>query len=296
MKHFLVVSALMFAMSGGLRADTVVSATGSFSGFTSGYASSTPAWVDHSTPVTLQGSPFWNDPSADAGTGGSHMMNIGSLLTNSGGFAGTPSALGGDTVTQELTAAGGDDPTAFSFLNTATAYKIAVLFAESSLDTGNAAHGTVFGTYTGSTFTPLYAPLDSSTPSAAAPFDPTTAGNSYGFYATVCYEVGLCETYTSGNGNFGNVSDAAGWNHFALFQLASGSYVIGFEDTNKFGSEGLGDFNDIVVELKTPDLSTPEPGTIAVTGAGLAGLLLLRSKRNALKRLFLRVALQQRAA
>jgi hypothetical protein len=297
MKKILIASAVMLAISGSARADTVTSVTGAFSGFTTGFASSTPPWVNLSTSQTPEGTPFWNDPSADAGTGGSHMMNIGSLLTDSGGFAGTPSVLGGDSVTQQFTADGGADPTAFSFLNNATAYNIALLFAESSLDTGNAAHGTVFGTYTGTTFTPLYTPVDSSSPSSATPFDPTTAGNSYGFYATVCYEVGLCETYTSGNGNFGNVTDAAGWNHFALFELASGSYVIGFEDTNKFGLEGQGDFNDIVVELQTPDpIATPEPSTIAITGAGLAGLLLLGSKRNALKRLFLRVAMLQRPA
>ena len=74
--------------------------------------------------------------------------------------------------------------------------------------------------------------------------------------------------YTTGNGNSGNVSGAAGWNHFALFELASGSYVIGLEDTNGFAGEGLGDFNDVVVELRvTP---TPEPDSVAFMGIGLA--------------------------
>jgi hypothetical protein len=199
-------------------------------------------------------------------------MNVGYLLADTGGFAGTPSVLGSDTVTQEFTASGGADPTAFNFLSNATAYNIAVLFADSSLDSGNAAQGTVFGYYVGSTFTPLYTPVDTSSPANFTAFDPTTAGNSYGFYATVCYGANLCETYTTGEGNSGNASGAAAWNHFALFQLASGSYVIGFEDTNTFGGEGLGDFNDIVVELRAP-ANAPEPDTLATMGIGLLLIL-----------------------
>jgi hypothetical protein len=194
-------------------------------------------------------------------------MNAGYLLTDSGGFAGTPSVIGTDSVTEEFTASGGADPVDFDFVSNATAYQISLLFADSSLDTGNAAQGTVFGYYAGNQFTPLYTPVDSNSPSVSMPFDPAASGTSYGFYATVCYGASLCETYTTGEGNFGNDGGAAGWNHFALFQLASGSYVLGFEDTNNFGGEGFGDFNDIVVELKVA--STPEPGTTAMMGLGL---------------------------
>jgi hypothetical protein len=185
------------------------------------------------------------------------MMNIGDLLNDAGGFSGTPSVLGTDTAVSDLTAANGADPAAFDFLSTATAYNMSLLFADSSLDTGNAAQGTVFGYYIGNTFTALYTPLETNSPTGVTPFDPVASGNTNGFYATVCYGGGACETYTTGEGNFGNTSGAAAWNHFAVFELASGSYVIGFEDSKMFGGEGLGDFNDVVVELQVA--TSPEP-------------------------------------
>ncbi len=268
MKTILIASAAFFVVSGSLVADTVTSATGAFTPFPAYFASTTPAWINTSTPPATTGTPFWNNPSADTGVDGSHDVNAGDLLTESIGFAGTPSVIGSDTVIDDLTAAGGADPTAFNFVSSATAYTIGLLFAESSLDTGNSAQGTVFGYYVGNTYTPLYKPTDTSSPTAFVPFDPTTADSSYGFYATVCYGAGLCETYTTGNGNSGNVSGAAGWNHFAMFELASGSYVIALEDTTQFAGEGLGDFNDVVVELRvTP---TPEPDSVAFMGIGLA--------------------------
>jgi hypothetical protein len=280
MKHAFIICAL----GGSLLADTVTSGTGAFSGFSTNLMSSTDAWIGYASPPATPAGAFWNNPSADTGAAGSHMMNVGYLLSGTGGFAATPSVLGTDTVTDEFTGSGGGDPVAFNFLSTVTAYNIAILFADSSLNTGNAAQGTTFGYYVGSTFTPLYTPIDSNSPLPSTPFDPTISGGSYGFYATVCYAAGACETYTTGDGNFGNVSGAAGWNHFALFQLASGSYVIGLEDALGWGGEGDGDFNDVVVELKVD--AVPEPGTIAIMGLGLAGLALLGSKRNALQRLF----------
>lgn len=211
----------------------------------------------------------------------------------------------------------------FSFQSQATAYSIALLFADSTNDTGCAAGsncsasniGTIFGVYTETatnsgnfTFTPITSPTDDLT-------GPTTIGtqtlapntNYYGFYATVCYAmsttagVSTCTasvTYTTGAGNFSsNPSGNAflqglGWNHFALFELANGEEVLGFEDSpwtpgsgtgpTPLGGEGIGDFNDIVVAL-TPPTTAPEPGTIAIMGLGLAGLGLLNRRRFAKK-------------
>jgi len=274
MKIFWVFSSTLLALSGSLLADTVVSATGAFSPFPTGFSTSTPAWQGVGVPPLTVGSPFWNNPSQDTGTGGSHMMSIGYLLTDSGGFAGTASVIGTDTVADDFIAAGGADPATFNFMSSATAYTISLLFSESNLDTGNAAQGTVFGYYVGSTLTPIYTPTQTNSPVNPLPFDPTTSGNTYGFYATVCYSAGVCETYTTGNGNSGNSTGAAAWNHFALFQLASGNYVLGFEDENAFGGEASGDYNDVVVELKVVNdpLTAPEPGSIALMGLGLLGL------------------------
>jgi hypothetical protein len=276
MRHITFAASAVLAISGSLSADTVNSAIGTFSPFPTGFASSTPAWSNYSTPPVISGSPFWNNPSGDTGVDDSHAMNIGYVLTDTGGLAGTTPVLGTDTVTQDFTAGGGD-PTAFNFVSSATAYNIALRFADSSLDTGNAAQGTVFGYYIGDTYTPLFAPTGTTSPTGDIPFDPTTSGTSYGFYATVCYGAGQCETYTTGNGNSGNAPGAAGWNHFALFELASGSYVIAFEDTDNVGGEGLGDFNDVVVELQV--VTSPEPGTIFFVAVGLTCLILWGRRR-----------------
>jgi|HubBroStandDraft_2_1064218.scaffolds.fasta_scaffold60803_2 hypothetical protein len=269
MKPILVASAAMWLLSGSVLADSITSPTGSFSAFPSGFSSTTPNWQGQFTQPTTASSPFWNNPSDDTGTGGSHMMNIGYVLSDSGGLQGTPSVLGSDSVTQEFTA-DGTDPAAFNFVSSGTPFDITLLFADSSLDTGNAAQGTVFGYYVGNTFTPVYTVGDTFAPTDTELEDPATLGNSYGFYVTVCYGGGFCETYTTGNGNTGNESGAAGWNHFALFQLASGNYAMGFTAADADVGEGLGDFNDVVVELQ----AIPEPGTIGALALGLAGLAL----------------------
>jgi hypothetical protein len=269
MKQILFASAAAIVLAGNMTGDTVTSSTGSFSPFTTTFMSSTQRWINDWT-MPASSALFWNNPSDDTGLGGSHMMNVGNVLTDTGGLAGTPAVVGTDTVAADLTAANGADPIAFNFISSETAYDISLLFADSCLDTGNSSEGTVFGYYVGDTYTPLYAPKNTWSRTGTQTFDPTTSGNSYGFYATVCYAPGQCETYTTGNGNFGNVTGAAGWNHFALFQLASGSYAMGFEDSPSVSGENLGDFNDVVVEIQV----TPEPGTLAILGLGLAGLCL----------------------
>jgi hypothetical protein len=278
MKPILVASAVL-ALIGSARGDAVTSATGSFSAFASGFAASTPAWAGAlETPASV-GSPFWNNPSDDTGAGGSHMMNIGDVLTDSGGLQGTPDVLGSDSVTQQFTDGSGGDPTAFSFTSSGMPFNITLLFADSSLDTGNAAQGTVFGYYVGNVFTPLYDVGDTDAPEDTQSIEPTSAGNYYGFYATVCYGAGFCETYTTGSGNTGNNGGAAGWNHFALFELASGNYAMGFTAADAFSGENFGDFNDVVVEIQ--NIPVPEPGTSGIVVIGLAALglcALLRHK------------------
>jgi hypothetical protein len=209
----------------------------------------------------------------------------------------------------------------FSFQSTATAYTISLLFADSGLDTGCSSAcgagnnlGTTFGSYTEPTpgsfvLTPITTPMDNTgAPSTIATGDNVggASGNVYGFYATVCYQTNAAGnacvasvTYTTGAGNWstnpsGN-SDLGGlgWNHFALFELANGQEVLGFEDSpwtpgsSPNGGEGIGDFNDIIIGLTGNAplnvASTPEPGTIAIMGLGLAGLGLLGRRRFAKK-------------
>lgn len=270
MKTLRFVITAVLALSGSMMADTLMSSTGSFSAFPSGFASSTPGWTGNTQAPYQSGDAFWNNTSAKVGQGGSHDMNIGYLLSDSGGYAGTNSVLGSDSVSSYLANSDGSDPAAWDFLSSGALYDATLLFASSVMATGNAANGITFGYYSGNTYTPLYVPSTTSSPTGTQFVDPTTAGNTFGFYATICYANG-CETYTSGNGNSGSVNGAAGWNHLALFQTANGSYVIALEDTANYGLEGLGDFSDTVVEFA----ALPEPATFGITALGLALLIYL---------------------
>lgn len=280
MKKLLLASAAVVVLSGSMFADTVTMTGGSATAFAFGGA--TPTWISNATNPG-PGSPFWNDASDDVGTGGSHLMNVGYVLTDTGGLTGTTSVLGSDSVTTMYTGAGGADPTAFNFVRNATSYNVTLLFANSGMNTGanpSGAVGSQIGYYVGSTMTALYNVGQTSSPTGTQTFNPGSAGTAYGFYDTVCYSAsgGVCtesETYTTGNGNSGNSSGGAGWNHFALFQLASGSYVIGFTGQNGLYGENLGDFQDTLIELQV----IPEPGTIAIMGLGLAALGFLGRRR-----------------
>jgi hypothetical protein len=196
---------------------------------------------------------------------------------------------GTGTVASDLENPDGSDPIAFSFIRDATAYNISLIFADGGLDTGNSASngvGTTLGYYIDNVFTPIYNVGMTTGPTGTQAFDPAALGGNYGLYATVCYTAvgGVCtssELYTSGIGNFGTNTQGAGWNHFALFQLTSGAYVIGFTAQNTFSGEGLGDFQDAVIEISAA--TTPEPSTLGFIGLGLAGLGILGRRRLAKK-------------
>lgn len=308
MKKLLIAAAAVVVLSGSMFADTVNN-LGSAAGFTaipstSAFTTSMIAWSSSNILTDTQ-VPFWNNPSLDNLADG-HYANVGDVLaglatgtneigTDLTGTVGTGDQINGDYYA--ATGGGPGDPNtggsadtvngqsgsttalAFNFTRNAVAYNIALLFADSSFDTGSGM-GTVFGTYTGTgssiTLNPLFQPANNTT-GVAINEGAFSASGTYGFYATVCYSVGNCETYTTGDGNFGAASGAQAWNHFALFQLASGNYVLGFEDGNGMFTEGIGDFNDIVVELQV----VPEPATIAIMGLGLAALGLLGRRRFA---------------
>lgn len=223
----------------------------------------------------------------DTGVGGSHMMNIGDALGGVGGF--TSSVLGSDSAANMYTGGGSVDPSSFSFVRNATSYNISVIYANSG-NNANGAFSTVFGWIDSSNVKhQLYGPGatvtgNTNTTVGTMAFNPT--GASYTFYATVCYAVsgGVCtisETYTTTSNNTGGATSGAGWNHFALFNLNSNSqsYVIAFEDTNfnTFG-EGIGDFNDFVVELSVIP-GVPEPATFGMIGLGLVGVAIAARKR-----------------
>jgi len=285
MKNLWIATAAIVVASGSMMADTI-SSPGTFSAFPPGFAAGTPAWISNSIspgPPT-GGTPFWNDASDDTGAGGSHLMNIGYALTGTGGFTSSILAPFGETMTgaTNLTSSGSD--IGFNFVRNATAYNIVLLYASSGENTGSAAssttQGTTFGYYVGSPETAIYNVANTNTPVGMQSFNPTTAGNLWGFFATVCYNnAGTCETYTTATGYAGNSPGGTGWNHFALFQLADGNYVVGFTSQNGVFGEYHGDYQDVVVEL----IAIPEPGTVAIMGLGLAAIGLLGRRRFAKK-------------
>jgi hypothetical protein len=234
------------------------------------------------------GNPFWNNPSDDSfgtGTGNTpHLANVGYLLTDSGAFATTSIGhpLGTDTLSGDYQNTDGTDPTSFNFVRTLTSETITMLFADGGLDTGATPTSTnqytqigwYTGTsYTGSNGTVLYNSVaDTTTVGSAVAFNPT---GTYGFFAIVCYGgANNCETYTT-NGNSGAFG-ALPWDHFAAFSTAAGNTVIGFTAQNGLFGEAEGDFQDVVFEVNTV---SPEPGTIAIMGLGLAGLGVLGRRR-----------------
>jgi hypothetical protein len=245
---------------------------------------------------------------------------LGTTTQVNGSYYALTSAAGGDPVAVNTTGTSVNPALDFQLQSTQTAYTVSLLFADSQNNTGTPGTATVIGTYimlggvftTASMIDPDVANND--TTGTALPLTVTNtqgnhelvqnAGTVYGFYATVCYAFTgtTCTasvTYTTGNGNFvtpgfTGTQDAGwlgalGWNHFAMFNLASGEEVIGFEDSPwPLGSsntpEGEGDFNDVVIGLvgnSTP--SVPEPGTIAIMGLGLASLGIIGRRRFAKK-------------
>jgi hypothetical protein len=317
MKKILLASIGVIALSGSMLADTVNS-LGSAAGFnavptTAAFVASMTPFNSGVTITTDTQVPFWNNPSYDVGANG-HTSNVGDVLaglvtnTNLIGSDLTGTVGTGDQINGSYYAVSGGGPgdpntggsaetvngqsgttngLAFNFTRNAAAYQLVLLFADSSSNTGGA-FGTAFGTYTGSgssiTLTPAITSVNNDTTGTPVGMGVFNASGTYGFYATVCYanngvSCTAFETYTTGDGNFGNVTGAAAWNHFALFQLASGSYVLGLTETTTTSSEGIGDFNDIMVELQ----AVPEPGTIAIMGLGLAALGILGRRRFARK-------------
>ena len=301
----IALSGSMFADTIGAGTGSLVSVgpTATFLGSQVSWASTGGASPAVPANPTNSQVPFWNNPSED--TINNHVANVGDVLggvttgtnligSNLTGGPGSGSTINGsyyasgtgngdpvtttaNTFTGPLTVNGTPAATyssevpalEFSFQSAATAYNIALLFADSSQNTGCAAGsncpvvggssngiGTIFGTYTenaangGSfTLTPLTDPVNNTTgtPTTIGAGAQTLASNGtfYGFYATVCYMstnvggVSTCTysvTYTSGAGNFSTQSTnttylgGEGWNHFALFELANGEEVIGFKD------------------------------------------------------------------
>ncbi len=138
---------LLILLLGSVSADTITSSTGTLYSFPTDFRSSTPSWGSsvHQSSAPAE---FWNNTSYDS-QDGDHQMNIGDLLTTTHGASTMPTILSGDSVSTSLMTAPGTEPPSFGLVRAASAYQISIPVCESSLDTGNATVGTVFGSYVG---------------------------------------------------------------------------------------------------------------------------------------------------
>ena len=81
----------------------------------------------------------------------------------------------------------------------------------------------------------------------------------------------------------GSLATADGESNFAFFRslLQPGFLYLGMEDLiSPAGTEGIGDFNDMVVRIQTSDTLVPVPPTALLLGSGLLGLVGLGPRRR----------------
>lgn len=271
-----------------------------------------------STAFNSTGS-FWNNSSTDV-VNGSNAANVGNFLNATGSFA-TPvagcstcgvnyMADGGQMFVNSgnvpdyvqnlnfVTQTGGlqvsllyaNSPentlTSFGIFNTANVADV-LLLEPAGVNLNNAIGATyVFGTqFAGSTNLGLY-DLSNGSPFA-----------TWGIYVTTCTEVVSTQAACQADGDLVTYYLGTNGQQFALFQSGTNvnQYYAGVEET-PFGASQSGDYNDLILSIKTaiPESGpggpggggdgggsgtpVPEPGTFPMIGLGFAGISMLRRR------------------
>jgi len=230
------------------------------------------------------GTPYWDNHSNDGGGAGSNTGNIGYCLTGTGTCTPQPGNVSPTSYLSQTVGAGpdtpNDSPTSFNF----TGFTSLVITVVGLHTTDN---NQTVGIYNASTG------VGSDTNVFTAPITLGSVSANEGAFATnlgFYLSKGCCTGttwYTNDalNAN-GTTGDPAGHQHFALFTTANANvFYLGIEDwvANAAPSEGLGDYNDVILKLDfTSAQGVPEPATFALMGAGLLGLgyARFRSRKN----------------
>jgi len=283
MKTFGLIAAAVLIPIAAL-ADTITS-TGQWVGVPSNFQSTTGSNAG-------QGAPFWNNYSTD----GAH-MNVGDFLTGSNPILGSVNYLGASPTYLSTGGAGPDAPD-FILHKTAATLSATLLFSDSDANypySWLGMSGTSIGLYSVAdpnqkeTLFAAGALYDMNAPNGVINNNVTSqtpvivgSWSNYGVYA-----------YTCGYNNPGNAycnmyySDATlnsadpGHQHFSLFRDPQNplTYYIGFEDKRGVsGTEGYGDYNDVIFKLQTRQ--NPEPATWTAMAIGLLGIGFLRRRAS----------------
>lgn len=257
---------------------------------------SSGSWQNFPTTLNQQGSVYWDNPSRDGS-----QKNIGYWLSGTGAFA---SYTGGCyAVNPCVTGSPGDVPEWFG--NASTGSEISTETPNFDFVRNSAQYtltvqvvlsfwtpATEFGWYDPTTMTlhPLFDGTGVNDGGAAL-----TAGSSIGFnpnvgvYGFYIKDLGVGQTFftqTNDNTFYQNENQHQ---HFSVFgtSLAPGAetYYIGAKDSwvsssiiaGDPTSEGLGDFNDIIISMQP--VLVPEPSTAWLVFAGLFGLVCMKRLR-----------------